>query len=118
MASKTSSRYKVRARRFALRLPVYFRELDSATWLEGTTENVSYTGMLFLSSASLALESTIDLRLRLDVGTKARVPAEVVCKGVVVRQEQRGVQDALAVTIRDFRIVRQLSYAANPGADT
>jgi hypothetical protein len=27
-----------------------------------------------------------------------------------VRQEQRGAHEALAVTIRDFRIVRQLSY--------
>jgi hypothetical protein len=114
MASKTSSRNRVRARRFALRLPVYFRELDSSTWLEGTTENVSYTGMLFLSSSPFALESTLDLRLRLDVGAKARIPAEVVCKGVVVRQEQRGAHEALAVTIRDFRIVRQGSYEGNP----
>lgn len=120
MLNKTSSQDTERAKRFPLRLPVYFRELDSPTWLEGTTENISYTGMLFLSSSALALESTLDLKLRLGVGIKGGMPPEVLCKGVVVRQEQRRAQQAsvaLAIAIRDFSIVRHLSRGMSPVGD-
>ena len=99
-----------RARRFALRFPVYYRELDSPTWLKGTTENISHTGVLFLSSSPLAPETTLDMRLRVAVRTKSGGPAEVRCKGSVVRLEPRNELQtpiALAVAIRDYRIVRQ-----------
>ena len=102
-----------RARRFGLRFPVYFRELGSPTWLKGTTENISYTGMLLLSSLSLGLESTLQLRLQLNVGE----PAEIRCKGAVVRVEQRSMQEApiaLAVAISNYRIVRRHSLTENP----
>lgn len=107
-----------RARRFQLRFPVYYRELDGQTWLKGTTENISHTGVLFLSSSPFALETPLDLRLQLAVGAKGRGSAEVRCKGAVVRLEQRGVPQtpvALAVAIRDYRIVRPQSDSGNPG---
>lgn len=120
MTSRTSHQNSARARRFALHLPVYFRELDSPTWLEGTTENISYTGVLFLSSSPLAPETTLDLRLQLATGTKGMNPAEIRCKGAVVRLEQRNVPDApiaLAVAIRDYRIVGQRSFKGTPAGN-
>jgi len=110
MANKTAAQHTQRARRFSLRLPVYFRQLDSPTWLQGTTENISYTGMLFLASTSLGLESLIDLKVALDAGATGKNSAVVLCKGVVVRQEQSGVQEspfAHAVVMQDSRIVRE-----------
>ena len=109
-----------RARRFALHLPVHFRELDSPTWLEGTTENISHTGVLFLSSSPLAPETTLELRLQVALGTKGRDPAEIRCKGTVVRLEQRIVPEtpiALAVAIRDYRIVSQHSFNGSPAGN-
>ncbi len=109
-----------RARRFALRFPVYFRELDSPTWLKGMTENISHTGVLFLSASPLAPDTTLDLRLQLAVGAKGKDPAEIRCKGAVVRLEQRDVPQtpiALAVAIRDYRIVRQQSFAGRPAGN-
>jgi len=107
-----------RARRFALRLPVYYRESDSPKWLKGTTENISHTGVLFLSPYPLAPETTLDLRLRVAVRTKGGGPAEVRCKGSVVRLEPRNAPQtpiALAVSIRDYRIVRHAAANSDPG---
>ena len=112
MALKTSKQQSGRAKRFALRFPVYFRELDSSNWIEGTTENISYTGVLFHSPSPLALESTLELRLQIAVAADGKDPAEIRGKGVVVRMEQRNVPEipiALAVAMRDCRIVRRPS---------
>jgi len=109
-----------RARRFALHLPVYFRELDSPTWSEGTTENISYTGILFLSSSPLAPKTTLELRLQVAVGTQGRGPTEIRCKGTVVRLEQKILPEtpiALGVAIKDYRIVSQHAFNANPAGN-
>jgi len=49
--------------------------LDSSTWIEGTTENISYTGVLVQSSSSLALESKLELRVQVMVNDGGRNPA-------------------------------------------
>jgi len=113
MVSITSPHDANRARRFGLHFPVYFREQGSPTWLEGTTENISYSGMLLRSSSSVALESTVQVRLQL----KVREPAEICLKGAVVRVEQNkvpGTPIALAVAIRNYRILSRRSLAKNP----
>ena len=113
MARKTSNKRNGRAKRFSLRFPIFFREVESPTWLEGTTENISCTGVLFQSSSPFKLESTLELRLQVTVAAEVRDPTEIRCKGVVVRLEQRDVPEtpvALAVAMRDVRLVRQPSF--------
>jgi len=120
MIPRISTQDGFRAKRFALRFPVYFRVPDSSTWLEGTTENISYTGMLFLAADSLAPETALELRLKFAVGSKGKDPAEIRCKGKVVRLEQRIVPEtpiALGVAIRDYRIVGPHSFGGRPQAD-
>ena len=110
MANKTSLQSSERARRFALHLPVYFRQPHSPTWLQGTTENISYTGVLLRSPYPLVPETTLELRLQLATGTKLNHASEIRCKGEVVRVEQRNMPEtpiALAVVISDYRIVRR-----------
>src|SRR5271157_1881109 len=105
MGTKPSQQNTERARRFALHLPVYFRQPQSPTWLEGTTENISYTGVLLRSSYPLALKTALEVRLQLLAGAKQPRGAEIRCKGAVVRMEQRdvpGTPIALAVAIRDY----------------
>jgi hypothetical protein len=107
-----------RARRFELHLPVYFRQPHTPTWLEGETENISYTGVLFRSSCGMALETALELRLQLAVGGERNHGAEIRCKGPVVRVEQRIASEtsiALAVAIRDYRIVRRGVFSGGPG---
>ena len=78
--------------------------------MEGTTENISYSGVLFRSPAALALESTVEIRLQITAVADKQDPAEIRGRGVVVRLEQRDVPEipiALAVAMRDCRIVRR-----------
>lgn len=114
MSRKTTSQHNGRAKRFALRFPVYFRPPDSPTWLEGMTENISYTGVLFHSESPslLEVESTVELRLQIAVAAQGQDPAEIRGKGVVVRLERKGVPEipvVMAVAMRDCRIVRRPS---------
>ena len=111
MSTKTLHQNGERARRFALHLPVYFRQSQSTAWLEGTTENISYTGVLFRSTHPLVPETSLELRLQLAVGPKLNNASEIRCRGAVVRVEQRNAPEtpvALAVSISDYRIVRQV----------
>jgi hypothetical protein len=117
MVLRTSTQDGCRAKRFALQFPVYFREPDSPDWMEGMTENISYTGLLFRSASPLAPETMLELRLKFAKGSKRKQAAEIRCKGKVVRQEQRFVPEtpiALAVAIRDYRIVGQHSMGGKP----
>jgi len=116
MSTKTSNPSTDRARRFALHLPVYFRQPDSPIWLEGTTENISYTGVLVRSSVPLVPDTSLELRLQLALGAKLDQASEIRCKGSVVRVEQRHTPEAsvaLAVAIRDYRIVRRATFKEN-----
>ncbi len=117
MRSKTIHQNAERAKRFGLHLPVYFRQPNSPTWLEGTTENISYTGVLLRSSYPLAPETALELRLQVAVGPKHSSTTEIRCKGAVVRVEQRHALEtpiALAVAIRDYRIVRRDVFREDP----
>ncbi len=110
MATKTLVQTVGRARRFTLHLRVLYRELDSQDWLEGWTENVSRTGMLFRCEVSLPVDTVVELKLQLAAGGgKDGNPAEVLCKGTVVRVEQVGGLDAstvMGVMIHPYRITR------------
>ena len=117
MAPRTSAQQTGRAKRFALQFPVYFRQLDSPTWIEGRTENISYTGVLFQSASSLVLESKIELRVQVTTGPKGRGPTEIHGKGVVVRLEQRDTPKtpiALAVAMHGSRLVRHTPSTPPP----
>jgi hypothetical protein len=120
MDTEISAQNIERARRFAVHLPVYFRQPHTPKWLEGRTENISYTGVLLLSSYPMALETTLELRLEFAVGTKQTDSAEIRCEGAVVRVEQRDVPEtpiALAVATRDCRIVRRHVFGGGPVGD-
>ena len=117
MSTKTLHPSADRARRFALHLPIYFRQPQSTTWLEGMTENISYTGVLFRSTHPLVPETSLELRLQLALGAKTLPASEIRCKGAVVRVEPGNAPEApvsLAVSIRDYRIVRQVILGGGP----
>lgn len=100
----------MRAKRFALHFPVYYREPESPTWFEGRTENISQSGLLFCGACALQLQTPVELRFELIAAVDGEVPAEVLCKGAVVRIEQsRGLETpaALAVAIKRYRLVRR-----------
>jgi len=120
MSSKSTLQHRDRQRRYALRLPVYFRELNSPTWLEGRTENISSTGILLHSSSPLAHEAQLDLRLQVSLGSRGSGPIEIRCKCKVVRLEERVVPEnpiAVAVKIGDYRIVGGPQFTRSPAGN-
>jgi hypothetical protein len=85
--------------------------LNGTEWYEGWTENVSYTGMLFRCTVPFPVDTVVELKLQLaEGGARNDHPAEVLCKGTVVRVEQLGrlyAPTALAVAIHPYhRITR------------
>jgi hypothetical protein len=100
----------MRARRIALQFPVYYRQPESTKWCEGMTENISQSGLLFRGECPLQPQTLVELRLELTAAIKDEVPAEVLCKGAVVRIEQSLALEtatALAVAIKNYRLIRR-----------
>jgi hypothetical protein len=98
-----------RAERFAIRIPVRYREPRSSKWFDGRTENISYSGVLFRAEFPLLPQTTIEMRIELPAAVLGEAPGEIVCKGAVVRIEESptsGIPPALAVAIRGYRMAR------------
>jgi hypothetical protein len=70
-----------RAQRFPLNFPLLFRRKGELEWLDGETVNISRTGILFRTNATLQLDSKVDILVHL--------PTSVVlsCRGPIVREE-------------------------------
>jgi hypothetical protein len=95
-----------RATRYPIQMPVRFRERGQAEWQEGTTVNISRTGVIFQSRIDLPPKALIEMQIMLPhiIGEPT---ANVLCWGPVVRTdasltEKRG-QPALAAAILRYR---------------
>jgi PAS domain S-box-containing protein len=94
-----------RARRFNLQLPLKYRRVGETNWREGTTENISRSGLLFHGPE--VLQPTMQLEINLVLPPEiAGLPAtEVVCRGEIVRSagsEAPGVSPYLAAKILQY----------------
>ncbi len=94
-----------RARRFDLHLPLKYRQVGEQHWRQGTTENISRSGMLFSAEEMISPNAQLEIYLVLPVEV-AGVAAEVVCRGQVVRSKRPGesrTSPALAAKILQYR---------------
>ncbi len=110
--NKVSSPF--RATRFALHLPLKYRPVGESGWREGTTENISRTGMLFQAQETLEPSAQLEINLVLPAEIAGLTEAEVVCRGEVVRTVESGkVSSTLAAKILQYRFQHgsQLSEA-------
>ncbi|MGH9354285.1 MAG: PilZ domain-containing protein [Terriglobia bacterium] len=99
-----------RAQRFAVEIPVRYRETGSVDWQEGTTVNVSASGILFRSAQSLRPRTALDVALTLPVAISGEAPAEIGCRGTVVREVRDSSHHEvpmLAVSIARYRFVHK-----------
>ena len=94
-----------RAQRFQLHLPLRYRRVGESDWHEGTTENISRSGMLFKTDEVLQPSSQLEINLVLPAEIAGLSATEVVCRGEVVRSiEPQGgaVSPALAARILQY----------------
>src|SRR5882762_5928827 len=95
-----------RAQRFQLHLPLRYRRLGEENWHEGTTENISRSGLLFEAEELLQPSAQLEINLVLPAEIAGLSPTEVVCRGEVVRSVQPkgdAVTPALAAKILQYR---------------
>jgi CheY-like chemotaxis protein len=74
-----------RAQRFNLHLPLRYRKLGDQGWLQGTTANISRSGLLFKAEEVLQPNVQLEINLVLPAEIAGLSPTEVVCRGEVVR---------------------------------
>src|SRR5579859_3358854 len=94
-----------RAPRFQLHLPLRYRRLGEKIWHDGTTENISRSGMLFQADEELQPSSQLEINLVLPAEIAGLSATEVVCRGEVVRSvEPHGqtLSPALAARILQY----------------
>ena len=64
-----------RAPRYRIAIPLRFRAAGDSTWLDGYSENISRTGLLFRADQTLVADTFIEMMLEM--------PAEVTAAGGV-----------------------------------
>jgi CheY-like chemotaxis protein len=79
-----------RAPRFELHLPLKYRLLGESGWREGTTENISRSGMLFQAEEFITPNAQLEINLVLPAEIAGLAAAEVICRGEVVRTVESG----------------------------
>jgi hypothetical protein len=107
----------VRAPRFAIEVPFYFRRRGEGSWRQGMTDNISRSGVLFRSRELLNEQTPIDMHFELPLQVSGRPGAVVACRGFVVRAvdpESPDAPCAMAATISRYRFVRRRTP---PGAE-
>jgi hypothetical protein len=75
-----------RARRFEIHAPVLYRA-DDGIWHQGTTENISHSGVLLRAEGSLTVNSRIEIIVDLASARPSYRHVRVLCRGRVVRAE-------------------------------
>jgi len=94
-----------RAQRFNLQLPLRYRLVGDNAWREGTTENISRSGMLFRAEELIPTNVQLEINLVLPAEIAGLSAAEVVCRGEIVRAtqpEQPTMHPAVAAKILQY----------------
>jgi PAS domain S-box-containing protein len=91
-----------RAKRFNLHIPLKYRLVGEGAWRDGTTENISRSGVLFRAEELVQPQAQLEINFVLPPEITGLSTAEVVCRGEVVRtvrSEPPGINPALAAKI-------------------
>jgi PAS domain S-box-containing protein len=94
-----------RAQRFNLHLPLKYRQVGEIGWRNGTTENISRSGLLFQAEEMLQPTVQLEINLVLPAEIAGLSPTEVVCRGEVVRAvapDDPAMSPALAAKILQY----------------
>ena len=100
---------KNRPRRFGIQIRLRYRLNGGSKWWEGTTYNISRSGVLFRGEEFAEPNTPLEMSLVLPAEIFGTRPAEVVCKGKVIwseRPRDEWALPALASTISHYRLVR------------
>ncbi len=83
----TRKAWTPRERRLRHQVPVLYRVPGNEEWMEGVTENISRSGLLFRASSPLEVGSGIELAFEMPHEITGEHDARVICEGSLVRLE-------------------------------
>jgi hypothetical protein len=99
----------MRAPRFSLHLSAQCRRVGAASWRACETQNISKSGVLLCADLPLDVDAPVELRLKITPMATVDEPAEIWCRGRVVRaapQVEGEMRTGYAVAIEQYDIVR------------
>jgi hypothetical protein len=85
--ARVAASYPARPTRFPIETAFQFRQSGEPEWHEGTTINISRSGVLFRADAELSLQTILEMRITFPAALSGENPTQVVCWGPVVRTE-------------------------------
>jgi len=104
--------YQARAERFPIRTSLRYRASGQPAWSEGTTLNISRSGVFFRAEKEVEPKTVLELRILFPAEVIGEAPANVLCWGPVVRtvppESPQGLP-AVAVAILRYRFARDES---------
>lgn len=105
----TSLIESTRAQRFNFQVPLRYRVRGELKWHEGTTENISRSGLLFRGQHAIKPNTLVEISFDLSAQLSNRVAGEVIYSARIVRSVRPSGTvrvTALAARIDDYRLVR------------
>lgn len=81
----TSQHPSPRAPRFSLPIAILYRTPGDTTWLEGWTENISRSGVLFRADHNIKLDTPVELIMEIPTFIATPVAGQAICRGRIVR---------------------------------
>ena len=104
-----------RAQRFNLHLPMKYRQLGEHDWRDGTTENISRSGMLFRAEEAIPPNVQLEINLVLPAEIAGLSAAEVVCRGEIVRTHGSRIIDCAPRPRRENPAISLPARLSNSG---
>ncbi len=98
--------YVVRAPRFPIEARMQYREGGETAWHEGTTINISRSGVLFRAARTLEPRKVLEMRIDFPPEYTGEAETSVVCWGPVVRSQpfpECDGQSTMAASIFHYR---------------
>lgn len=106
-----------RAQRYEINTAMRYRLRGEKQWRQGVVKNISISGVLIRIDQILELETAIEIRFSLPVHLRGERPAEVLCRGSVVRSlksEEPNQAALVAAKIEHWRFLRKKGKEVEP----
>ncbi len=94
---------KQRAKRFLIETAIRFRESGEKDWNDGTTKNISSSGVLFRADRILQIKSMLEMEIRFPPELTGGTTANVFCWGSIVRSDA----ESQAASILGYRFTHE-----------
>ena len=102
--------YKPRAQRFPIEARFRYHIGGEPVWMEGTTVNISRSGILFRAQKEIAPRTMLQMRIVFPSKLTGYGPVSIVCWGPVIRSESVGASGfdrMFAAAIIRYRFIQE-----------